>query len=370
MPSRRAAARARTPSVQAPRAPVWDCEQIAVELVRALRGRRSQVGFSRRLGYESSAVHRWESRRSWPTAAEFLSRIGRLGIDLEAGYERFFQRRPHWLDEHAPGSPPAVAAFLQQLRGKTPIHHIAARCGHNRFTVSRWFKGTASPKLPEFLSLIDVCSRRLLDFIEALVDPAQLPCLKLPWRELQRMRDVAYEAPWSHAVLRALELEHPAGAALSPWLASTLGISEEQAREALELLASTGQIQEREGKLQPSGSMTVNTGHDPARAHALRVTWARLAVDRMAAGVPGHSGYSLFAIGKSDLVRLRDLHVEYVRAMQDIIAASTRSECVALFCVQLFDLDPSENNALAAPRLPQRARQTELRRMAPSPRNG
>jgi len=91
--------------------------------------------------------------------------------------------------------------------------------------------------------------------------------------------------------------------------------------------------------------MTVNTGHDPARASALRVTWARVAVERMEAGMPGHYGYSLFAIGKRDLVRLRDLHVEYVRAMQDIIAASAQNECVALFCTQLFDLDVTESGA-------------------------
>ena len=357
MTTRRRQAPARRPSRQATAAgeghhsthePVWDYEQIAVDLVKALRGRRSQVGFSRRLGYESSAAHRWESRRSWPTATEFLSRIETLPLDLEAAYERFFQRRPHWLDENAPGSPEAVAAFLQQLRGKTPINDVAAACGHNRFTVSRWFKGSACPKLPDFLSLIEACSRRLLDFIQTLVDPSRLPSLKDQWLLLQRMRDVAYEAPWSHAGLRALELEHPPGA-LVPWLASTLGIREGQASEALELLASTGQVRDRDGQWRPSGTMTVNTGHDPARANALRVTWARLAVDRMAAGVPGHYGYSLFAIGRNDLVRLRDLHVQYVRAMQDIIAASTQSECVALFCAQLFDLDPTSRNALATP---------------------
>jgi hypothetical protein len=328
---------------------VWDYERVAVELVRALRGRRSQVGFSRRLGYESSAAHRWESRRSWPTAAEFLTRIATLPLDVAAGYERFFQRRPQWLDQHDPGSPPAVAALLQQLRGKTPINDIATASGHNRYTVSRWFRGTACPKLPDFLCLIDVCSRRLLDFIEVLVDPSKLPSLKEPWLQLERMRDVAYERPWTHAVLRALEIEHPAGAALVPWLARMLGIGEQQASEALELLSSTGQIRERKGKSYPSGTMTVNTGHDPARANALRIAWARLAVERMEAGAPGHSGYSLFAIGKSDLARLRDIHVQYIRAMQDVIAACTKNECVALFCAQLFDLNTTSTNALSAP---------------------
>lgn len=69
----------------------------------------------------------------------------------------------------------------------------------------------------------------------------------------------------------------------------------------------------------------------------------------METDAPGHCGHSLFAIGKRDLVRLRDLHVEYVRAMQDIIATSSKNECVALFCAQLFDLNPTSSSALAAP---------------------
>jgi hypothetical protein len=332
----------------------WDYEQVAAELVRALRGRRSQVAFSQRLGYRSSAVHRWEARHSWPTATDFLTRCQALPIDLPTAYERFFQRRPSWLDECAPGSARAVAAFLQQLRGKTPIKDIAAASGHNRYSVSRWFRGTSAPNLPDFLGLIEVCSRRLLDFIETLVEPMRLPSLRQRWQQLQRMREVAYEAPWSHAVLRALEIEHPTGEALIPWLADTLGIREEQARHTLHLLDTSGQLQEREGRCIPSGTMTVNTGHDAARANLLRVTWARIAVERMEAGLPGHCGYSLFAIGKRDLLKLRELHVEYVRAMQDIIAASSQSECVALFCTQLFDLNPKADGTFVSPGRPER----------------
>ena len=64
---------------------------------------------------------------------------------------------------------------------------------------------------------------------------------------------------------------------------------------------------------------------------------------------PGNFGYSLFAISRRDLQRLRDLHLEYVRAMQELIARSQPSECVGLFCAQLLDL-AEEGNALGADR--------------------
>jgi hypothetical protein len=46
----------------------------------------------------------------------------------------------------------------------------------------------------------------------------------------------------------------------------------------------------------------------------------------------------LFAISRNDLARLHQLHLAYVRAMQEVIASSGPSECVGLYCAQLLDL--------------------------------
>jgi len=51
----------------------------------------------------------------------------------------------------------------------------------------------------------------------------------------------------------------------------------------------------------------------------------------------------LFAASRADLTRLRELQLQYVRAMQDIVARSEPSECVGLYCVQLLDLKASGN---------------------------
>jgi hypothetical protein len=62
------------------------------------------------------------------------------------------------------------------------------------------------------------------------------------------------------------------------------------------------------------------------------------ALARLKQGAEGKYGWSLFAISKADLVRLHDLHLQYVRAMQEVIASSAPSECVGLYCAQLLDL--------------------------------
>jgi hypothetical protein len=64
---------------------------------------------------------------------------------------------------------------LSTGRGKTPINKIAEASGFNRYQVSRWLAGTAQPKLIEFLCLVQVCSRRLLDLLALCVDVTRLP---------------------------------------------------------------------------------------------------------------------------------------------------------------------------------------------------
>jgi transcriptional regulator with XRE-family HTH domain len=327
--------------------PGLDYASVAAQWVRALRGKRSQASFSRRLGYSNSVVHRWECGRAWPTAARFLQACERSGKDLDRAFSTFFRRRPGWLEEQEPSSPAAVAAFLRQLRGKQTIVQLAKDSGFSRFTLARWLDAKAEPPLPEFLQLVEASSRRLLDFVAALTDPAELPSLAERWSQLQKMRRAAYEESWSQAVLRALELEpYRQANADNQWLASTLGISGEQVERALAVLASTAQIEQLDGRWVTRSAAAVTTGRDPATVGLLTATWSKVAIERLERQAPGHFGYSLFAISRADLRRLRELHGEYLREMQSIIARSKPDECVGLLCLQLLDLSARPDNAL------------------------
>jgi hypothetical protein len=110
-----------------------------------------------------------------------------------------------------------------------------------------------------------------------------------------------------------------------------------EVEHALALLEQSGQVKKtRRGfAAQPS---VVDTGADPERARGLKLDWATFAIERLRAGAPGQSGYSLFAISRADLRRLREIQLAFVREMQALINASKRSECVALYCTQLLDL--------------------------------
>jgi len=336
---------------------------VAVEVLRALRGRRTRPAFSRHLGYRSNVAQRWELRVSWPTAARFFAICERLHIGTRPAVSRFLRRTPAWLDNPGLGSDLGVSRLLGELRGQTPIGVLAERTGYNRFSVSRWLTGKAMPRLPELFQLIDVCTRRLPDFVAELVDPTSLPSLAGEWRALERARDGALTRPWSHAILRALELPKPRGAGLQlGFLAQKTGLEPDAVRDELDFLVSTGQAHKTRAGYRHVETTRVDTGGRAAQALALKLTWARLALARVESGSPGHIGYSLFAVSRSDMKRIGQLQLEYVRAMSAIIASSEPSECVGLYTAQLLDLASDDNvfeqhelPVSATPRRPRRA---------------
>ena len=255
----------------------------------------------------------------------------------------FFSRPLPIFDGLEASSRAGVAAFLRELRGRTPILSIARDTGYNRYSISRWLSGRAEPRLPEFLHLVEVLSRRLLDFLACVSDPRRINSVVAAWKRLELTRAIAYDMPWSQGVLRALELDAGGHQHQKAWLAERLGLRVADVAKALLALERTGQVVKSGGRYRLERVISLDTSRDRSRAHGLKVAWTRTALERMEAGAPGNYGYTLFSASRADLKRLRELHLEYVRAMQYVIAASEPGECVGLFCAQLLDLAGSDN---------------------------
>jgi transcriptional regulator with XRE-family HTH domain len=317
-----------------------DFEVLASELLRALRGERSQTAFARRLGYKSNIVYSWEAGRAFPTAAKALWAARRTGVDVQAALLSLY-RTPPGAVRLDPTTPEGVAQFLDDLRGRTTVQQLARSTGASRYAVARWLKAEAQPRLPDFLRLVEAASLRLLDLLGGLVDPEALPSVRDAWRELELARAATYHEPWSQAVLRALELAaYRALPRAEPgWLAQHLGIPLAREERALELLCATGQVQKTRRGYQPLGEgRVVDTRRDPEGAHALRVFWSEVALERLRARAEGLFAHSVLAVSERDLQRIRDLQKAYYQEVRTIVAQSQPVERVALLNWQLLPL--------------------------------
>ena len=316
-----------------------DYDLASQELVRALRGRRSQAATRRRLNRTSNVLHAWERGSRCPSASDFLELLRLAGHAPQPTLARFAPCRG--------GSPRAlVSSWLNALVRDRPHSELARTLGVNRNTVARWLAGTTEPRLPQLLAFVDATTQRALDFVAELTSPEVIPSVAPAYRDLQQQRTLAYDLPWAHAVLRALELaqyralpRHQPG-----FIAACTGVTLEQEERCLTALLRAKQIRRRRGRLHVSRVMAVDTRQDPAGNLALKQHWFQAAASALQQnGVPGEglASYNLFAISEADLERVRQAHLDYYERLRAIVAESKQPTRVVLATIGLIPLGPA-----------------------------
>jgi DNA-binding phage protein len=321
--------------------PSHDTDRLARELVRYLRGRRSQLALSRHLGFASNVCQSWELGKRYPSASAFLALARKMKLPVKERIGEFLQHRDHWSAVHDPADPCAVTALLADLRGDRRIRELSASAGTNRATLSRWLKGSGEPRLPELLRVVHAATHRLLEFVAIFAPPEQLSVTKADWEDLERQRRVAYDLPMSHAVLRALELrqyaelkKHVAG-----FVAALLGISLADERRYLSALSEAKLITKRAGLWRVTHGVTVDTRRNVQANLKLKRYWAQLGAERAAWDTQGLFCYNVFSVSEADYRRLCEMHLAYFEELRAIVSRSQPEERVVVANLQMFAID-------------------------------
>lgn len=314
-----------------------DYEQASRELIRAIRGSRSQVAVSRRLGYRSNVLYMWESGRRWPTAAETFRASSLSRIDPRAALEGWYRTPPPWLADTDLATPAGVARFLQHEQGTTPLGVIASRAGCNRYSVARWIHGTAEPRLPDFLRLVEAASLRVVDLLVRWVGPEGVPAAAASWAQREARRTAVIVEPWAQAVLRALDLAEVR--AVPAEIGPRLGIDAAVVERSLAVLEAAGQLRWVDGRLEPVPTEALDTRRTEETARRLKGFWGRVATERLVAGEPGAFAYNVFSVSRGQLQRLEEMQQAYWRAVRAVVAEDEPPEVVALMNLQLVRLD-------------------------------
>jgi transcriptional regulator with XRE-family HTH domain len=309
-----------------------------------MRAGRSQAALSRRLQCKSNVVYTWEAGRRFPTAAVFFRYASLLRVDVGAGLARFLGSLPEELAGRDFRDPLSTALLLQHMREGATLAELARKLGTNRVSVGRWLKGEAEPRLPDLLRLIEATTLRVLDFVDIFVSPAEIPETRDAWRVLEAQRRLAYSLPWSHAVLRALELREyreqrrPSDA----FIAERLGISTSEAQRCVKALAESRLIARRGGRWVVTQVLAVDTRRNPHAGRTLTAHWAAVGLERLPQLEPDGQdlfSYNLFTVSEKDWERLRELHIAYFQELRRIVGGSQPAERVALVNLQLMRLD-------------------------------
>lgn len=315
-------------------------EIVASQLLRAVRKPRSQVAFSRRLGYRSNPAADWEAGRRFPTAAEALRACQVCRIDVAAALSRFHPESAPLLAEIDDAH---VAQWLDALRGSRSIGELAEACGRSRYAVGRWLSGRTRPRLPDFLRLVDAITGRVSDFVAELVPIADVPALQEQHQRRSAARRLAFEQPWTEAILRVLEIPADPQRTTASWVASVLELDEAIVKESLDLMERAGVIRHTKDGYEASEPLTVDTRAAPQVVQVLKTHWARTAMERIRS--PSERdlfSYNVCSIAARDLDRIREILRATFREVRSIVAASEPEETVALMNLQLVEWSPTE----------------------------
>ena len=313
----------------------------AREFLRAIRGRRSQQAFSRRLGYASNVVVKWEAGRRMPSAAEALRACRRAGIDVQGAFNAFGASTAPLLGAMTDGD---VAAWLAAQRGAQPLSAVAQRTGLSRYRVARFLAAETRPRLPELFALIEAMTGRLSELVAALVAIEQVPSLLASYARVRASREAALLQPWSSAVLALLATgrfsSSPRSAAE---IARTLGIDREPVQRSIELLRAAGVVGTRKRKYEVTAALVIDTRNEPAAAGALRSHWASASSARLASPRDADLfSYHVFAVSRADYAQLRDLQLDFYRRARALAVASEPTEVAGQMTLHQLRWDPDE----------------------------
>ncbi len=308
-------------------------DRAAQQLLRAIRGNRSQIAFARRLGYRANPITDWENGRRFPTAREALraARIARLPV--RDAFAQFAKLPPPDIE-----SQQELAAWLDALRGSRSISELARQTESSRSSVSRWLSGETEPRLPDFLWLIEALTTRLHDWVHYLVSVEQVPSLYGRFAQIEAARRLALERPWSEAVLRLLETDHGTcePRRLVEEMVRLLGIDQDEIEDLLRELVEARIVEERKGRYRVIDNLNVDTSTTPEQLRKVRKHWAEVGARRIQ---EGHQqdwfAYNVISISNADSKRIEERLRAAYREVRGIVADSSEPQVAAVLMMQL-----------------------------------
>jgi hypothetical protein len=319
-----------------------DFDRASRQLLRALRGARSQTVFSRRLGFRSNVAAKWEAGQRMPTAAEALQYSTLLGMDVPAMLQRF---QPN-VDVSAVFSHGRYELhhWLSALRGAQRLAEVATKAALSRYSVGRFLTGQSEPRLPQFLALLEALTGRVDELVDSWVGIDKVAVLQPRFVRVQAARRAMTQSPLCLAVMCLLDttqLRERRHLEQEVELARVLDRPVEEMRECLELLHTGGVIALTEGRYQPASQLTVDAHTSRVRQRELQGYWAGVAARH--AETPGKDdvcSYNVFSIARKDYDALRELQREFYRTARALIAASEPTELAGLLLVQMVAWAP------------------------------
>jgi hypothetical protein len=323
-------------------------EIIKNELLKAVRGKKTQGFINQKLKRGFNQAYRWEAGYSEISWLQFVELCQICRVDLDRAIRSTFA---------FPHSCRRFDLLIQFLIGKTDSVSLAKTLSVSSFRVRRWLGGKVAPDLRDMLILFDRVARQLPEFVGSLVPIELVPSLKLPHLQKSLQKKLHTEIPFAGALLHLLELESYKALKKYPegWIASKLGITVTQERSAIKLLKQAGVLAFKNGKYHCRPLM-VDLRGDLELLKATRSYWIGRSLERVKAltQLPKDElyGYLVFSLSESAQGKVIERYLEFLAEVRFIVENDPLpADRLQLLNVQLFDPSCADSDLNSAPGL-------------------
>jgi len=323
-----------------------ELETVVRELLRSLRGKRSQLALSRRLGYSFNQVGKWESGHTKIRWDEFVRLSGLCKSPLDQALTNHYKYK---------GTAANCDAIIKNLIGSERVSTIAKKTGFSRHSLAKWLKKSAFPTVPEMFRLLLLYrggDDHLVSFIGSLVSSIdELPSIAPEYRQRVKQIELSYQHPWLAAVKDCLSLQsyqrlekHREG-----FVSRCLRISTAEEKMALDFLTEVGVLTFSKGKYQVTGKKLMfqenilDKEKDIEGNFRLREYWWSQALNHLISRPAWSSltfAFQTFTVSESAFRKIRALSVQYFSDVTKIIEEDEEPRTL-LRVMNLCFFDPS-----------------------------
>ena len=251
-------------------------KNVACELIKALRGERSQQWVNERLGHQNyNVVSRWETgqqRIYWKDFVE-LTKVFKIDVrkDLEDFYG-FFEN----LDDQTK----LVSSFV----GDTSIEKAAKFLDTSTSTVQRLLRGATPLQLSTFLALLEYRGD-LFRFAARTVEIKKVPSLFESYNQSREALQTFSKHPEASPIMLCFCLsEYKAKDAHEEgWVANKLGISKDKELDVIADLENVGLIEKENGRYVEKAhflNLSYSKEDEKEWSHLIKENWIKEALSR------------------------------------------------------------------------------------------
>lgn len=291
-------------------------EKVVPELILTLRNRSSQAQLSRRMGYKSNRVHRWENNSRHINWREFAKLCRVQGFPLE---KALYQQVKYQ------GASEDSAGLVKHFIGHSSLKDFSRAVEFSSSLVSKWSSGAVVPKLSQVLQLIDRLHGLSVEFLDTLVKYRQLTSLSTLRSLKHQQRSVLARFPEAGAFLATLAMSNSTYQdVMKGWkcLGQKLKMTSSRRCELIRSLFESGWIESVEKTIRLN-SVRLDTRGDLDVAVQLRKYWIEKASEFLQDAndmvAPHRFAYLIVALSADADAKAADAYHKYILQLKEIV---------------------------------------------------